>query len=55
MGDEVPAGLVPEQLRRRSEVGSVLEPDAQSELDDGEPEVGADLAPVSESQPAPQH
>lgn len=55
MGDEIPAGLVPEQLRRRSEVGSVLEPDGQSELDDGEPEVVADLAPVSESQPAPQH
>ena len=38
--DEIPAGLIPEQLRRRSDVGSVLEPDAQSELDELEVAAG---------------
>lgn len=33
---EIPAGLVPERLRRRSEVGSVLEPEAHSDTEDGE-------------------
>ena len=39
--EEIPAGPVPEQLRRRSDVGSVLEPDAQSELDEIELAAGA--------------
>jgi hypothetical protein len=38
---EIPAGPVPELLRRRSEVGSVLEPDGQSELDELDLAAGA--------------
>lgn len=36
MAGEIPAGLIPERQRRRSEVGSVLEPEPQSDTEDAE-------------------
>jgi hypothetical protein len=39
---EIPAGWVPAMLRRRSDVGSVLEPEPQSDTED------AELAPLPE-------